>query len=170
MAAGRVLRGLFTTLAVALVLAKGAATAWSHPLHTSLAELSFNAAKHTVEVSIRVFADDFGSAISGRNTARPTSTAGVPDAAAFEYVRSFLSLADQDGHPLPLRWHGTRRAGDILWISLDAPAPRGLRGLRVQNRLLFDLYDDQINIVQALYNDRRESLLFTKGDGAKTLP
>jgi hypothetical protein len=34
---------------------------------------------------------------------------------------------------------------------------------------LFDLYADQINIVQAAYNGKRVSLLFTRGDGFKQL-
>jgi len=40
----------------------------------------------------------------------------------------------------------------------------------VHARLLFDLYEDQINIVQARYEGRRVSLLFSRGDPPKPLP
>ena len=33
-----------------------------------------------------------------------------------------------------------------------------------------ELYDDQINIVQALYGGQRQSMLFAKGSGPKRLP
>jgi len=44
-----------------------------------------------------------------------------------------------------------------------------MSGLRVRVALLFDRYDDQINIVQVTYHGRRVSLLFTRGDASKPL-
>jgi hypothetical protein len=43
-------------------------------------------------------------------------------------------------------------------------------GSSVSSKLLFDKYRDQINIVQATYDGRRTSLLFTDGEGEKRLP
>jgi hypothetical protein len=59
--------------------------------------------------------------------------------------------------------------GDLMWVCLRAPAPGGPVGLRVVHKVLFDLYADQINIVQAAYSGKRISLLFTRGDGFKKL-
>ena len=38
---------------------------------------------------------------------------------------------------------------------------------RVEARMLFEVYDDQVNIVQLSDGSRRQTLLFSKGDGAK---
>jgi hypothetical protein len=130
-----------------------------HPLHTTLTELSFNAAERTVQVSVRTFADDFR-----------TAAGDVSDSAAFAYLRSALVLSDRDGRVLPLAWCGLRRTTDLLWLCLHAPAPRGLAGVQVRAGLLFDLYRDQINIVQARYGGRQTSFLFSRGDPAKVLP
>jgi hypothetical protein len=56
-----------------------------------------------------------------------------------------------------------------MWVCLRAAAPAGPVGLRVTHKVLFDLYADQINIVQAAYGGKRISLLFTRGDGFKRL-
>jgi hypothetical protein len=56
-----------------------------------------------------------------------------------------------------------------MWMCFHAPAPGGVAGLRVAHRILFDLYADQINIVQASYNGKKTNLLFTRGDGFKVL-
>ena len=130
-----------------------------HPLHTTLTELSLNATDRTVHVSVRAFADDFRAAAGD-----------VSDSAAFAYLRSALVLSDHDGRVLPLAWCGLRRDADLLWLCLRAPAPRGLAGVQVHARLLFDLYRDQINIVQARYGGRQTSFLFSRGDAAKVLP
>jgi len=130
-----------------------------HPLHTTLTDLTFNAADRTVQLSVRAFADDFRAAAGNGS-----------DAAALAYLRSALVLSDRDGRVLPLAWCGLRRDGDLLWLCLRAPAPRGMAGLQVRARLLFDLYRDQINIVQARYDGRQTSFLFSRGDSAKALP
>jgi hypothetical protein len=86
----------------------------------------------------------------------------------FAYLSATFALTDERGRRLPLQWRGSRRQGDLLWISLSAPAMT-LAGLRVRNSVLCELYDDQVNIVQASGGGRRTSLLFTKGDGAKKI-
>ena len=164
-----------TALLSALMLASGARNAEAyvgavrHPLHTTLTEISVGTGG-TVQVSIRVFADDFAAAV-----ARHTRTAGasdytVADSLAYRYASSAFSLGDRSGKPLALEWCGSKRVGDLVWLCLRSVVPVRLSGLEVHNRMHAELYDDQINIVQALYGGQRQSMLFAKGSGAKRLP
>jgi uncharacterized protein DUF6702 len=84
-------------------------------------------------------------------------------------VRSAFIVADRGGHPLALASCGAKPVGDLMWLCLQAPVRAGLAGMQVTHRVLFDLYADQINIVQANYNGKRISILFTRGDGLKKL-
>jgi hypothetical protein len=95
--------------------------------------------------------------------------AAASDSAAVGYLRGAFALADRDGRPISLGWQGTRRAADLAWITLRGATPRGLSGLQLQNRILFDSYADQIDIVQAPYDGSRTSLLFTNGEGVERL-
>jgi hypothetical protein len=45
-----------------------------------------------------------------------------------------------------------------------------LRGVRIGNSALCELYDDQVNIVQVTVGKLRRSLLFSPGDAPKRLP
>ncbi|HYU00375.1 MAG TPA: DUF6702 family protein [Gemmatimonadales bacterium] len=130
-----------------------------HPLHTTLTQLSYDAGNRVALITIRAFADDFHAAARG-----------VSDSATFAYAAAGFTLTDRDGRGLALEWCGVRRTGDLLWLCLRAPAPGGLAGLRVHARLLFDRFEDQINIVQASYGARRVSLLFSRGDLPQPLP
>ena len=56
-----------------------------------------------------------------------------------------------------------------MWICFHTSGPSDLSGFRVADKILFDLYADQINIVQATYGGRKVSLLYTRGDGFKRL-
>jgi hypothetical protein len=138
-----------------------------HPLHTTLTQLAVRPATRSVEIVMRVFVDDFSAAVARRGDTR-TVAAPPSDSAAYGYVAAAFALTDRAGRRLPLRWVGARRTGDLLWLTLTAPAAT-LDGLRVSNRVLVELHADQVNIVQATVGARRASLLFTRGDGAKPL-
>ena len=85
------------------------------------------------------------------------------------YAGASFSLEDPGGHPLPLHFTGIRRTGDVIWVSFETQH-RDLSGARVCSRMLWEIYPDQVNIVQAKYGGKNRSLLFTPGDGAKRLP
>jgi len=121
-----------------------------------------------------VFVDDFSKAsaafaVSKRHTAQASNGGQASESPALAYARSAFVVADATGRRLPLAYCGGKRVDDLIWLCFHTGAPRGLAGFRVSNRILFNLYPDQINIVQATYGGKKVSLLFTHGDGFKRL-
>ena len=154
------------SLPIALVvLAATTRSLDAHPLHTSLAEIAYDPASKEIRISIRVFIDDLTKA----STAYARTHKSSPQTMFADYARSAFMVADRAGHPVALASCGSKPVGDLMWLCLHAPAPAGIAGLQVTHRVLFDLYSDQINIVQASYSGKRVSLLFTRGDGLKKL-
>lgn len=142
--------------------------AFGHPLHTTITDLVQRRDERVVRATIRIFSDDFGRAVLGLPaSAVAPSASAVSDSAAAAYVRAHFSLSQADGRQLPLNWCGVRRSGDLVWLCVEARRDGSLRGLRVHNQLLFELYPDQVNIVQAAWDGGRASLLFTRGDGPR---
>jgi hypothetical protein len=155
-------------LAVAIVLGAPKAVD-AHPLHTTLTEVTVDATAHTVRAVVRVFADDFGTALA-RHVHAATPPAGRAwDDAAASYLAAALSIADRANRPIALHSCGTRRSADLLWICLEGTTPESVRELRGRNSILCDLFDDQVNIVQAVAGTDKHSVLFTHGDGLKRL-
>ncbi|MEP7002188.1 MAG: DUF6702 family protein [bacterium] len=143
--------------------------ALAHPLHSTITELTEDRSRGVVRATIRVFADDFGTAVSRSTHGRAVPTGPQWDAAAFAYVASVFGFTDRAGHALPLRSCGTKRTGDLLWICVEATSGTGLSQLQVRNAVLCNLFDDQVNVVQAAVGSARRSLLFTRGDRFKPL-
>jgi hypothetical protein len=147
----------------------------AHPLHTSLAEMVYDPAAKEFRISIRVFIDDLTKASqayarSKTPTAQPAGESkAMVESPMLAYARASFIVADRGGRPVKLISCGGNRVGDLMWICFRAAAPAGPVGLRVAHRVLFDLYADQINIIQAAYGGKRVSLLFTAGDGLKRL-
>src|ERR1041385_3916284 len=121
----------------------------AHPLHTTLTQIELRGADGSVQLTVRAFSDDLRAALGG----------DVSDSAASRYVRSAV----------PLAWCGLQRSDGVVWLCLRGTAPVA-GGLRVRVAVLFELYADQINIVQTNREGRRAALLFTRGDPPRPVP
>lgn len=142
----------------------GAATAFAHPLHTTLTEVT-TASDGSIRIVLRAFIDDFSAAVTGRAAPQGVPIPTPADSAIARYLGQTLALTDAGGRRLPLSVAGVRRTDDLVWITLHAPALRSPAGARLTNRVLFDRWEDQVNIVQTAIGARRQTLLFTKRDG-----
>ncbi len=142
----------------------GAPIAAAHPMHTTVAEITYDRPGRMAAIRIRVFADDFGTAVPAQ------SDAAIRDSAMSRYVRRAFVLTGRSGQALPIHWDGAERQGDVVLLRLRADAPDGLSGAKVLSALLCERFDDQVNVVRASYDGRAATLLFTGGDRAKALP
>lgn len=145
----------------------------AHPLHTSLAELVHEPATRTVRVSLRVFVDDFTTATVAHSrwlaSRKPPRAVPAGQSPYVTYALAALTINDARGKRVALASCGGRRSGDLMWLCFRGAAPRGLAGFKVSSRVLFDLYRDQINMVQTMHGGRKASFLFTRGDGLKVI-
>ena len=153
----------------ALALGLLGLAAW-HPLHTTFTEIVADNRTSTVTVTVRSFTDDLTRAITGAAPSQDRAAAPLADSALARYVTTRLSLIDHTGRVLALGYTGQRRTADLSWLSFSTTAPAGLVGATLSNRLQTELYGDQVNLVQASYADRQETLLFSPGDKARVLP
>ena len=144
-------------------IAASAAAAFAHPLHTTLTEVTL--ADGSVQIVVRAFIDDFSAAVTRRATPPGAPIPTPADSAAARYLGETVVLTDAVGRRVPLEVAGMHRTDDLVWITLRAPALRSIAGARLTNRVLFERWDDQVNIVQTAVGARRQTLLFTKRDG-----
>ncbi len=127
-----------------------------HPIHSSLAALSFPAGTARAEITLRVFADDF-----------PPGQSRAP---IERYLGERFRLIDGRGAIVPLRLDRLANDGVVLVLTLSAPAPDGLAGGKIWHGVMAEKFSDQVNMVRVQRGDRTASLLFIAGDGAKPLP
>jgi hypothetical protein len=151
-----------------VALPVGVSEADAHPLHTTLVQLTYDERGHALEGSIRVFAGDFAAAVAKRKGVATPDDDRVSDAEALAYVSNTFRVTDAAGRAVPLAWCGSRRAGDVLWLCVRANNVAPPNALRLSDQMLCELFDDQINIVQSASGTKHTSMLFTKGDEAKS--
>lgn len=144
---------LLTLFTLQALLPRGAR---AHVIHTTYTLIAVGAGGRTVTVSIRAFADDFSAAAArlARKPAPRDSSVSATDADA--YLRAHFGL---DG--IRLVSCGVRRAGDAYLLCLRGTLAPGA-SLRVRNRLLMEVHEDQVNIVQLQGAGRQRTQLFTR--------
>jgi hypothetical protein len=150
-----------------------------HNIHVSVTNLEFDDPKQMVEIVIRVFTDDLENALSRRAKQLvkiAPATAGkdrqfIDPVTA--YLRSRIELKNKAGRQVALNWNGTKSQpgpqGDMIWIFLKGRMPGGLEGAQIRNKIFCELFDDQVNIVNAKHQGKRIGLMFESKDDFKTL-
>ena len=137
-----------------------------HPLHTSFAQVTFDRRARTVDVSLRVFVDDYTSA--AESWARGSASRSASPLVGYA-VASF-ALRESSGRKVALQSCGDKRVGDLMWLCLRGQATATPHGATVISRILFERFEDQVNIVQTSYDGRKSNLLFTSDDREKRIP
>jgi hypothetical protein len=146
-----------------------------HKIHVSVTNLEFNQPRQTVEIVIRVFTDDLENALSrraNRSVKIDPATAGR-DRKVVElvmaYLRSSFELKNKAGRTVALSWNGIEGQPDMFWIFVKGRTPGGLEGAQLRNKIFCDLFDDQVNIVNAKHQGKQVGLMFESKDDFKIL-
>jgi hypothetical protein len=165
------LRTIATIVAAFVSLVLRTETAEAHPLHTSLAELTYDQKSGAVLLSLRVFVEDYTKASTAyaQKHAQPVS-AGAAVSPLVTYALASFALTDSRGRRVAFTSCGGKRVGDLMWLCFRGSVPGRGSGLHVGSEILFDTFRDQINIVQASYSGHHVNLLFTPGEASKALP
>jgi len=146
-----------------------------HKVHISVTNLEFNQPKQTVEIVIRVFTDDLENALSrsGSRTVKiDPASAGknrrVGDL-VMAYLRSNFELKNKAGRPVTLSWNGIEGQIDMFWLYVKGRMPGGLEGAQMRNKIFCELFDDQVNIVNAKQQGKQIGLMFESKDDFKAI-
>lgn len=131
----------------------------SHPFHVTRAEVEYNAKRQTFEVAICVWPEDLQRAVSKmekRDVKIDTESETKRDEIFGRYVaRNFKFVAksksaDKNEKPstAKIRWIGSELEVKQGWLYFEVDAKTAATNWSIENRMFFELNDDQLNQVQ----------------------
>lgn len=131
-----------------------------HPLHLGVTETEHNAADQTLEISCKLFSDDF-ERILEKVYDRDIDLINPPDRAAVQavindYVRKHLSFK-VDGKPITITCIGFEPDHEATYSYFQADGIKEVKKVEVTSTLMYDLFDDQTNIFHIRVNGKRKS-------------
>ena len=131
-----------------------------HPLHLSSTELNYNSESKTIELSCRIFTDDFEDILAKNYKIKADLSAAAKhkemDQLINRYMAAHLKL-NANGKALPLTYLGFENEKEAVVVYLESAKVNELKKMETTHTVLYDLFDDQINIIHITVNGKRKS-------------
>jgi len=131
-----------------------------HPFHISSTDVNYNTKTSTLEISCRIFTDDFELALANNFKVKSDLSSEAKhkamDVLVKKYVLSKLSFKTND-KTLVLNYLGFEKDNEATIVYLESEPVKGLKKLETINGVLYDQFDDQANIVHVSAYGKRKS-------------
>ena len=131
-----------------------------HPFFVGVTEVQHNAKDKTLEVSVKLFAEDLEKTLSKANNIAVDLTSPKDSAKASKMVASYLQQHLQlkvNGKPVQMEFVGYEKEREATWCFLQVNDVPDVKKLEVINSLLYDAFEQQINLMHVTVNGERKS-------------
>lgn len=144
----------------AFPLLAGQAPKSPHPLHLGMVEIEHNREAGTLEVSCKLFTDDFENILE-RTFNVNIDLINPPDRAFVqkyvnEYVKKHLQIK-VDGKQAEFSCIGFERDHEATFSYFEAQGINSANSFEITVDLMYDLFDDQSNIIHLIKDGKRKS-------------
>jgi len=141
----------------------------AHPLHLSVTEINHNAADATLEISCKIFTDDFERILRKNFPEKSIDLINPPDRQAMnamvnEYISKRLQIK-ADGRAVGFTCIGFEQEEDATFSYFQVDNISAVKKVELTNSILHDLFTDQANINHIIVGGKRKS---SKLDQPKT--
>ncbi len=141
----------------------------THTFHLSFTQIEYHAQTKTMNITMRVFADDLETALSQHSGKSIKLTHHNAARLAAAYLRKTLEFKGRNGQVKRLMRVGLESKADVVFLRFKVRMPDGMVGAQVRQRVFFELFEDQVNQVLLTSGSAKASLEFKHGDDFKML-
>lgn len=144
-----------------------------HPYHVSATEMEYDMYHQRIEISTKIFTDDFENVLAKvyKQKIDLVDKALKPQMTTFimKYLVSHLAVRNKE-KLLTLKLYGWEVDHEAIYIYTTADAPSfDPNNIVVEKTVLYDLFDDQVNIIHFIYNGKRISTKLTYPEKRATI-
>ena len=133
-----------------------------HKFYLSVTEVEYVEDKESVQIITRIFIDDFEKLIHERYDESVT-LAGKDESKKVEmYMERYLKEKIEvkiDNESVVSNFLGKEYEEDIVYCYLEIENVKSINTFQITNEVLFDMFDDQQNIVKLKMNNQYKSYL-----------
>ncbi len=143
-----------------------------HPVYVSVTEIEHNASKKTLEVSCKLFTDDFEKALRATYKT-PVDLINPKDRAAMDrlvntYVQQHLKII-ADGRAVNLKYLGYELIEEGIYSYYEAGNIEKPAKVAVFNNLLYEYHEQQMGLMHITVNGSRKSTKLTNPENKASL-
>ena len=132
---------------------------WFHPIHVSICNMDLDPGKGTVDLSVKIFADDFQDLILHKYAVQLQITGqkkpGDQIYSVNRYIGESLQLEINGEKTTGLKYVESRINEEAIWLSYSYEHGSRIRKLKVRNTLMLETFDDQTNLLILTYSGKQ---------------
>ena len=159
--AGRYFKWSFILLAGVFLIS------WAHPFHMSVVEINHNGQDKTLEISCKIFTDDFEKVLAKNYNTKVDltnpSNKAVMDSLVKKYIFSHFGM-NLNGKPVSMVYVGFETEKEASYAYVEVDNVNAVSKVDIYNNLMYDMFDDQVNIMHVISGGKRESTKLTYPD------
>ena len=139
-----------------------------HPYYISVVEINHNAADKTLEISCKIFTNDFETTLEKNYKSKVDLSNPKDKAATDKWINDYIKkrlLIKADGRNVSLSYLGFEKEDEATYSYFQVDNISTIKKIDITNSILHDFSDQQINIIHCIVGGKRQS---TKLDYPKT--
>lgn len=131
-----------------------------HPVFVSVTEIEHNAKDKTLEVSCKIFTDDFEKTLRNAyktevDLLNPKNRAAM-DKLVNDYVQKHLKIS-VDGKAQTLKYLGYEQVEEGIYSYYQADHVTSVKSVSISNDILYEFKTEQMGLIHVMVNGRRQS-------------
>ena len=133
-----------------------------HKYYISVTQINYIKEKQSVQITSRIFIDDFENVLRNRYDESITLAGKDEPKRVDDYVEQYLKetlvikINNQNTTPVFI---GKEYDGDIVRCYIEIEDVESIQTFEISNEILFDLFEDQQNIVKTKINSKQKSFI-----------
>lgn len=138
---------------------------FTHKFYLSVTNIEYNEAEKSVQIISRIFIDDFQLLLKERYDYNEELASEKETKQANELIAKYFSeklTITINGEQKQLEFLGKEYEDDMMVSYIEIPNVTAIESIVVQNKMLFDVLEEQQNIIHAKINNQRESVMLIK--------
>jgi hypothetical protein len=131
-----------------------------HPFFIGVTEVQHNAVDKTLEISVKLFAEDLEKTIVKVNHQQIDIGNTKDSAKANQLIAAYIKqhlLLNVDGKAVQLQWVGFENEREAIWCFLQVGNIPNAQKITIDNSLLYEAFEQQINLMHVTVNGVRKS-------------
>ena len=134
-------------------------SAWLHPVHVSVTNLDLDPVNGKVELSVKIFADDFQDLILYKYGVQlniiEQEDPGDKIGAVNEYMQGALKLVFNGKEAADLQFVDAKLNEEAIWLFYRYEHHKKIQKVDIVNRVMLEKFSDQTNLMIVTFNEKQ---------------
>lgn len=135
-----------------------------HKYYVSITQIEYVKEKQSIQIISRIFIDDFEKLLRKRYDESITLDNGQDEKLIDSYIKKYLLTKIEiaiNGKEIIPKFIGKKYDDGIMHCYLELENVESISTFQIQNKVLFDMFDDQKNVIRTNINGKNKTVVLT---------